>query len=530
MPFMTEQALAAHTRPAAHWGGVFAMSLCVFALIASEFMPVSLLTPIAADLHVSEGMAGQGIAISGAFAVLTSLSVPWLAGGIDRKTLLLALTALMAVSGAVVGLASSYLIYMVGRALIGVVIGGFWSMSAAAAMRLVPADQVPRALAVFNGGNALATVIAAPLGSYLGSVMGWRGAFFCLVPVAAIALLWQWISLPAMAARERAPGSGRVFKVLARRPVALGMAACGAFFMGQFALFTYVRPFLETVTRADVSMLSLILLAVGVAGFIGTAMIGAVLERSLYGALIVIPVLMAVIALALIPLGTSVIAVAALLGLWGLLATSAPVGWWSWIAAAMPDAAEAGGGLMVAVIQLSIALGSTVGGLLFDAAGYRSTFVASAAVLLLAAFLAFLTARVQGLFVLGGCDAAPPGVPAAPAAVAATIQAGESRMWMTVGERRFAITLADTEAARAFAAMLPLTIDMADLNGNEKYADLPKALPTSASRPGTIRNGDLMLYGSRTLVVFYLTFNSAYSYTRLGHVDDPVGLAGTRPS
>lgn len=393
---MTEQALAAHTRPAAHWGGVFAMSLCVFALIASEFMPVSLLTPIAADLHVSEGMAGQGIAISGAFAVLTSLSVPWLAGGIDRKTLLLALTALMAVSGAVVGLASSYLIYMVGRALIGVVIGGFWSMSAAAAMRLVPAGQVPRALAVFNGGNALATVIAAPLGSYLGSVMGWRGAFFCLVPVAAIALLWQWISLPAMAARERAPGSGRVFKVLARRPVALGMAACGAFFMGQFALFTYVRPFLETVTRADVSTLSLILLAVGVAGFIGTAMIGAVLERSLYGALIVIPVLMAVIALALIPLGASVIAVAALLGLWGLLATSAPVGWWSWIAAAMPDDAEAGGGLMVAVIQLSIALGSTVGGLLFDAAGYRSTFVASAAVLLLAALLAFLTARAQG--------------------------------------------------------------------------------------------------------------------------------------
>ncbi|MGE8288796.1 MAG: MFS transporter, partial [Stenotrophomonas sp.] len=175
----------------ANWSGVFAMSLCVFALIASEFMPVSLLTPIAAELHVTEGMAGQGIAISGAFAVLTSLSISWLAGGMNRKTLLLALTALMAVSGAVVALAPNYLIYMVGRALIGVVIGGFWSMSAATAMRLVPADQVPRALAVFNGGNALATVIAAPLGAWLGSVMGWRGAFFCLVPVAAIALAWQ---------------------------------------------------------------------------------------------------------------------------------------------------------------------------------------------------------------------------------------------------------------------------------------------------------------------------------------------------
>ncbi|WYX33313.1 MFS transporter (plasmid) [Achromobacter denitrificans] len=372
------------------------MSLCVFALIASEFMPVSLLTPMAADLHVTEGMAGQGIAISGAFAVLTSLSISALAGGMNRKTLLLALTALMAVSGAVVALASSYLIYMVGRALIGVVIGGFWSMSAATAMRLVPKDQVPRALAIFNGGNALATVIAAPLGAWLGSIMGWRGAFFCLVPVAAIALLWQWISLPGMQAQERAPGSGNVFKVLASRPVALGMAACGAFFMGQFALFTYVRPFLETVTHVDVSTLSLILLVIGVTGFIGTALIGSVLKRSLYGTLVVIPVLMAAIALTLIPFGAWVAAVALLLGLWGLMATSAPVGWWSWIAEAMPHNAEAGGGLMVAVIQLAIALGSTVGGLLFDSTGYRSTLMASAAVLLFAAFLAFLTSRSQG--------------------------------------------------------------------------------------------------------------------------------------
>ncbi|SOE35351.1 Predicted arabinose efflux permease, MFS family [Delftia acidovorans] len=380
------------TQPA-HWSGVFAMSLCVFALIASEFMPVSLLTPMATDLHVTEGMAGQGIAISGAFAVLTSLSISALAGNMNRKTLLLALTALMAVSGAVVAMASSYLIYMVGRALIGVVIGGFWSMSAATAMRLVPKEQVPRALAIFNGGNALATVIAAPLGAWLGSIMGWRGAFFCLVPVAAIALVWQWISLPAMQTQERAPGSGNVFKVLASRPVALGMAACGAFFMGQFALFTYVRPFLETVTHVDVPTLSLILLVIGVTGFIGTALIGSVLKRSLYGTLIVIPVLMAVIAVALVPFGAWVAAVFVLLGLWGLMATSAPVGWWSWIAEAMPHNAEAGGGLMVAVIQLSIALGSTVGGLLFDSTGYRSTFTASAAVLVLAALLAFLTSQ-----------------------------------------------------------------------------------------------------------------------------------------
>ncbi len=378
-----------------HWGGVFAMTLCVFALIASEFMPVSLLTPIAADLGVSEGLAGYGIAISGAFAVLTSLSISSLAGRTNRKSLLLALTGLMALSGAVIALATNYTTYMIGRALIGVVIGGFWSMSAATAMRLVPPAQVPRALAVFNGGNALATVIAAPLGSYLGSVIGWRGAFLCLVPVAAIALAWQWACLPAMEANKHLAGDGNVFALFRNRTVALGMAACGAFFMGQFALFTYVRPFLETVTQVGVSTLSLILLVIGVAGLIGTVVIGTVLKRGLYRTLITIPVLMATIALALIPLGAWVGPVAALLGLWGLVGTAAPVAWWSWVAETLPRDAEAGGGLMVAVIQLAIALGSTVGGLLFDASGYRSTFVASAAVLLFAALLSLMTARSQ---------------------------------------------------------------------------------------------------------------------------------------
>lgn len=163
--------------------------------------------------------------------------------------------------------------------------------------------------------------------------------------------------------------------------------------MGQFALFTYLRPFLETVTRVDVSMLSLILLVIGSTGFIGTLIIGRFLRRSLFQTLIVIPVLMALIALALIPFGHSTFVVGALLGLWGLLATAAPVGWWSWVAQVMPNNAEAGGGLMVAVIQLFIALGSTVSGLLFDSHGYQRTFFASAIVLLLGAAVTVLTSH-----------------------------------------------------------------------------------------------------------------------------------------
>lgn len=377
----------------AYWSGVFAMTLCVFALIASEFMPVSLLTPMATDLHISEGLAGYGIAISGAFAVLTSLTITRLAGSMDRKRLLLLLTALMCASGLVVGLAPNYTVYMIGRALIGVVIGGFWSMSAALAMRLVPSASVPKALAIFNGGNALATVVAAPLGSYLGSVIGWRGAFFCLIPVALIALLWQWISLPALPAAPRKASAANGFALFKSRRVAFGMLGAGLFFMGQFVLFTYLRPFLETVTRVDVSVLSMILLVIGVAGFIGTVVIGSVLKKGLYRVVIAIPLLMAMIAVALIGMGSSVVAAFVLLSLWGLIATAAPVGWWSWLARTLPDDAEAGGGLMVAVVQLSIASGSTVGGLLFDDSGYRLTFFASAALLVLAALMTWLTSR-----------------------------------------------------------------------------------------------------------------------------------------
>ena len=170
------------------WSAVFALTLCVGTLIASEFMPVSLLTPIASSLHMTEGQSGQAIAVSGLFAVLTSLAISSATRGIDRRILLLGLTSLMIVSGLMVALAPNALVFMAGRAMIGVVIGGFWSMSAATVMRLVPEEQVAPALSLLNGGNALATTIAAPLGSFLGQFIGWRGAFFCVVPLAVLTL------------------------------------------------------------------------------------------------------------------------------------------------------------------------------------------------------------------------------------------------------------------------------------------------------------------------------------------------------
>lgn len=380
------------------WSSVFALSVCAFALVASEFLPLSLLTPLAEDLAVTEGMAGQGIGISGFFAVLTSLFISPLSGKLDRKILLLALTAAMGLSGAVIAFAPDYPVYMVGRALIGIVLGGFWSMSAATAIRLVAPHQVPQALAIVNGGNALATVVAAPLGAWLGDTVGWRSAFFSLVPVALLALGWLWLSLPSLPAIGLKTQTRPMFKVLAllKRPGVLsGLCASSLMFMGQFALFTYLRPFLETVTGVQGASIAFYLLVTGAAGFIGTLVIGRILQRRFYQCLIAIPVVMTLTAVLLVLLGHRSNAVLILLGLWGLTATAAPVGWWAWIAQIFPDDAEAGGGLFVAMVQLSIALGSTVGGLLFDHSGYHSTFLVSAALLLISAGLTRITARAS---------------------------------------------------------------------------------------------------------------------------------------
>ena len=374
------------------WSAVWALTLCVSTLIASEFMPVSILTPIATELRISEGAAGQAIAVSGLFAVLASLSLSSVTRGIDRRKVLLGLTGLMLVSGVVVALAPNYVVLMVGRAMIGVVIGGFWSMSAATVMRLVPASQVTRALAVLNGGNALATTIAAPLGSFLGQYIGWRGAFLVVVPLAAITFAWQWLALPSMPSTRGSMGVSALGVL--RRPAARGgMLAVALLFAGQFTLFTYLRPFLEGATGLSVSQLSLVLLVMGAAGLVGTTLIGRMIERSLAATLTIAPLLMAAIALGLVAVGTLGLPTAVLLGLWGLVGTALPVAWWTWLSRTLPDDAEAGGGLMVAVVQLAITLGAAGGGLLFDAGGHRATFVASAALLGASAIVGMLSAR-----------------------------------------------------------------------------------------------------------------------------------------
>jgi hypothetical protein len=96
---------------------------------------------------------------------------------------------------------------------------------------------------------------------------------------------------------------------------------------------------------------------------------------------------------------------------------------------------------------------------------------------------------------------------------------------LQIGSKTSTVKLFDSASSRALLAMLPMTLTMSELNGNEKYYQMPNRLPTDSQDLRTIKTGDLMLYGSDTLVLFYQSFNTSYSYTRLGYIEDVSGLA-----
>ncbi len=159
-------------------------------------------------------------------------------------------------------------------------------------------------------------------------------------------------------------------------------------FMGQFALFTYLRPYLETASEFPIETLSLTLLLMGLAGVAGTVAISKLLQTRLFSLLIIIPAVMATLAVGMILTNTLPILVVGMLIAWGFFGTAAPVGWGTWVSRYIADDAEAGGGLSVAVIQLGITAGAAIGGYLFDTVGWWGPFMLAAAILALSSVLA----------------------------------------------------------------------------------------------------------------------------------------------
>lgn len=379
----------------AAWSAVYALALGVFGLVTAEFLPASLLTPLAASLGITEGTAGQAVTVTAAVALVTSLLIAVLTRGIDRRRVLLAFSVLLVISNLLVASAGTFLAILLGRVLLGIALGGFWTMSAATAMRLVPAAMVPRALSIIFSGVAVATIAAAPLGSYFGHLIGWRNVFYAAAAIGALALAAQFATLPSMAPS----GTTRLrtlLDVLRRPTVGIGMFAVTLVFTGHFAFFTYLRPFLEDVAGVGVNALSAILLGYGVANFLFTPVAGRALERGLRPMMIAMPALMVVLGAALALFGKLTALDAVLVALWGAAFGGVPVAWSTWVTRVVPDEAESAGGLIVAAIQLAISLGAAAGGVVFDTHGATGVFVAAAVVLVVA-----VTTIVAGVPVRG---------------------------------------------------------------------------------------------------------------------------------
>lgn len=267
-------------------------------------------------------------------------------------------------------------------------------MAAAVAMRLVPAALLPRALSIIFSGIAVGTVVAVPLGSYLGGQFGWRSAFVAAAAVGVLTLAFQWFTLPRMAPRR--PARLRtIWDVLLRPGIGPGMFGCILAHTGHFALFTYIRPFLESTVGVGTNGLALMLLGFGIANFVGTMLAGWLMQRSLYVTLALMPALVGGSALAMALFPASIPGQATLIAAWGLAFGGVPVAWSNWVARAVPDQAESAGGMVVASVQSSIAIGAAAGGAMFSLRGIEGVFVAGGCLMLLAGLFIWMRVKVS---------------------------------------------------------------------------------------------------------------------------------------
>ena len=340
----------------------------MFGLVTAEFLPASLLTAMAADMRVSEGTAGQTVTATALVAAVSAPLVPLWTRNLDRRTVMLALTVLLVLSNLITVTTASLPALLLARLLLGIALGGFWSMSGALALRLVPAHLFARAMALILTGVSVATVCAAPLGAWMGEMWGWRSAFMAAGAVSVLTLVIQLLTLPALPPRDK-PDLRVLAQLLARADVRVALLAVLLVISGHFAGFTYIRPLMENVTHLPVGTITGILLGYGIGGFVGNLVGGAIAERSERRAIVAGGALIALVAASLLVAGSSTVVTAVAVVLWGFAFGAFPVGFQTWIVRAAPAQAEGAGGLLVAAFQVAIATGAVGGGLLVDQLG-----------------------------------------------------------------------------------------------------------------------------------------------------------------
>jgi predicted MFS family arabinose efflux permease len=374
--------------PVKGWLAVLAVTLGIFSLMTSELLPVGLLTPVGSALDVSEGTAGLMVTVPGLVAAVSAPVVTVATGRIDRRIVLAVLIGLVGAANLASAFATSFAVVLAARFLIGISVGGFWSIAGGIALRLVPEKHVPRATAVIFGGVETASVLGVPTGTIIGDLSGWRTAF-AVVGILGLTSLACMVFLMPKVPAEQTITFGDLAKVFkGHSGVRAGITITFLVITGHFLAYTFVRPVLQD-DGIDDNMIGALLLTFGVAGICGNFIAGALIAKRLRQTVLAISLVLtlAMVLLALVDTGT--VTAGALLVLWGLGYGAVPVTFQTWILDAAPDATEAASSLYVSAFNLSIALGALFGGFAVDG-------IATTSVLWIGAVLAMLTVLVVG--------------------------------------------------------------------------------------------------------------------------------------
>ena len=375
------------------WNAVFALACLATVLTISHILPVSILTPLARDMSITEGVAGQTVTSTTVVAFITSLFIVVAVRNLNRRLLLLSFAVLMVISNVLVAVSPNLPMLLLARMLVGFAIGGFWAFNASLALRLVPAESVPKALSLIFGGVALSS-LAAPLGVYLETIIGWRGVFFCVAALGILSFIWLFITLPSLPAQGSSSLS-KLFQVLKRSQVWRGMIGIILSFTGYISLFTYLRPYLENVPGVGVRELTIILILFGIANVVGTPVAGTFFKWNLPLTLTLAPLLMSLLSVGLFLFNQSSLLAIVLVVLWGFVSSAPPLGWSTWLTKTVPDEAETGGSLLFGATQFGVALGAAVGGIAIDRSGALGAVVVSGILLLVGSLVNVYATRAN---------------------------------------------------------------------------------------------------------------------------------------
>ncbi|WP_405166184.1 MFS transporter [Nocardia sp. NBC_01499] len=347
------------------WLAVVSVMIGIFSIVTTEILPIGLLTSIGADFTISDGMAGLMMTMPGLVAAVTAPVATVATGRIDRRIILCLFMFLLVLANVLVAVAPEYWVVLVSRVLVGITIGGFWSIAAGLAERLVPAPSVGRANAVIFSSVPLGSVLGVPAGTLLGEITGWRTTFVVVGVLTAVVLGMLATFLPPLPARTVTRASV-LCGLLRGINVRFALLATFLVVLAQFGAYTYVTPFLEQVTHLGPGMITLLLLIYGSAGILGNFLGGAAITRRPHLTFGCAAALIAAATLLLPVLGRWEAGALVLLVIWGIGYGAVPVSSQAWFAKAVPDAPEAASVLFTAAFQATFSLGALAGGLVVD--------------------------------------------------------------------------------------------------------------------------------------------------------------------